>query len=135
MQRSAKGPQGSSQSIADLRASLRASKGHDARAKLPKPPRARKAVLRESEEDRAVKAEKMALAQHRTSLLAGGKSGKRYVRPGEKPERKGSFVGFVFQLILVLAVVGGVAYALDPTLVPAEWQQKAHELISQYVKI
>ncbi len=135
MQRSAKGPEGSSQPIADLRASLRASKGIDAPARPPKPPKPRKAVLRESEEERAVKAEKMALAQHQTSLLKGGNSRRPYVRPGEKPERKGSFIGFVFQLVLVLAAVGGVAYALDPTLVPVEWQEKAKDLISQYVKI
>lgn len=138
MQRSAKGPEGSSQPIADLRASLRAAKGNDApakAAKLPKPPKPGKAVMRETDEERAIRAEKMSLAQHQTSLLKGGNSRKPYVRPGERPERTGTFLGFVFQLVLVLGVAGGVAYALDPTLVPAEWQEKAHELISQYVKI
>jgi len=128
--------------IADLRASLRAGSSTDTSAKSskapkpPKPPKRGKGVIRETEEERALKAEKQSLAQHRTSLLAGGNSKKPYVRPGEKLERrKGTAGGLVVQLVLVLAVAGGVAYALDPTIVPAEWQQKAHDFISQYVKI
>jgi len=140
MQRSAKGPEGAGQPmrIADLRASLRTSGAREPAAKSPKPPKPRKGktVIRESEEERALKAEKQALAQHKTSLLKGGDSRKPYVRPGEKLERqKGTAGGFIVQLALVLLVAGGVAYALDPTIVPAEWQQKAHEFISQYVKI
>ncbi|MEQ1782342.1 MAG: hypothetical protein ABMA14_13340 [Hyphomonadaceae bacterium] len=100
---------------------------------MPQPPKPGKGVKRESEEDRAVKAEKQALAQHTTSLLAGGKSSKHYVRPGERAERKSG--GLFFQLLLVVILVGGAAYALDPTIVPAEWTAKAHELIARYVKI
>lgn len=141
MQRSVKEPDGSGQPmrIADLRASLRAGSATDPAARTPrppKPPKPRKAVAYETEEERALKAEKQALAQHRTSLLKGGDSRKPYVRPGEKLERrKGTMSGFLFQLALVLTVAGGVAYALDPTIVPAEWQQKAYEFVSQYVKI
>jgi hypothetical protein len=100
---------------------------------LPKPPKPYKGVKRESDEDRAIKAEKQALAQHTTSLLAGGNSRKPYVRPGERAE--GNSGGLFFQLLLVLVVVGGAAYALDPTIVPAEWTAKAHELIAKYVKL
>jgi hypothetical protein len=99
----------------------------------PKPPKRSKDIKRESEDDRAIKAEKQALAQHTTSLLAGGKSSKHYVRPGELAERKSG--GLFGQLLLVVLVVGGVAYALDPTIVPAEWTAKAHELIAKYVKL
>ncbi len=125
--------------IADLRASLRAGSAAASRSResrLPKPPKPRKNVVRETDEERAAKAEKQAMALHRTSLLKGGDSGKPYLRPGERLEqRKGTISGLLFQLVLVLAVAGGVAYALDPTIVPAEWQQKAHEFVSQYVKI
>lgn len=139
MQRGAKEPAGTGQSmrIADLRASVRGgiNEGVAKAPKLPKPPKPRKGVIRDSEEERAIKAEKAALAHHRTSLLTNKENTKSYVRPGEKPERKGSLAGLLVQLVLVLLVAGGVAYALDPTIVPAEWQQKAHEFISQYVTI
>lgn len=136
MQRSAKGigPGGPAR-IADLRASVRsASKSSD--PKLSKPPKPRKAPIRESEEERALKAEKQALAQHTTSLLNGGKpAGKHYKRPGERAERRGSVSGFLFQLVLVLCVTGGVAVALDPTILPAEWTEQAREFISTHVKL
>lgn len=116
--------------VADLRAQLRtASSGSQA----PKPPKARKAPKRESDEERAIKAEKLALAQHTTSLLKGGNSRKPYLRPGERAERKSG--GLFAQLLLVAIIAGGVAYALDPTLVPAEWTAKAQQFISQYVKL
>lgn len=137
MQRDGRRPASASQStrIADLRASLRTTNGStikDSRP-VPKPPKPpKKAPKRETEEERAVKAERQALAQHTTSLLNGGKSAKTYVRPGERSEPKS---GLFFQLFLVLAVVGGVAYALDPTIVPAEWTARAHDFIKQYVKL
>jgi len=120
--------------ITDLRASLRQQPA--AEAKLARPPKPRKGVIRESEEERALKAEKQALAQHTTSLLKGGKpAGKNYRRPGERNEHRGTVTGFVFQLIFVLCIAGGVAYALDPTILPEEWKAKALEFVSQYVKV
>lgn len=119
--------------VADLRASVGVSKPDIMRDAPPKPPSPRKGPKRESEEERALKAEKQALAQHTTSLLANGKSARNYKRPAERAERKGG--GLIWQLLLVIIVVGGGAYLLDPTLVPAEWQVKAHEFISQYVKL
>ncbi len=120
--------------IADLRASVRTTQRDSVRDRPapPKPPKPGKGVKRESEEDRAIKAEKQALAQHTTSLLAG-KSKKPYIRPGERAERKSG--GLFVQLMLVMIVVAGTAYALDPTIVPAEWTAKAHELIAKYVKL
>lgn len=119
--------------IADLRASVIANKREAVREAPPKPPKPSKSTKRESDEDRAIKAEKQAMLQHTTSLLAGGNSRKPYVRPGERAERKSG--GLFFQLFLVLVIVGGVAYALDPTIVPAEWTTKAHEFVGQYVKL
>ena len=121
--------------IADLRASVRVDKRVAVRntPAPPKPPKRGKAVKREFEEDRAIKAEKQALAQHTTSLLAGGKSSRNYQRPGERAERKSG--GLIWQLLLVIMIVGATAYALDPTIVPAEWTAKAHELIAKYVKL
>jgi len=122
--------------IADLRASLRASQP-TVEPKLAKPPKPRKLPRRESEEDRVIRAEKLAMAHHTTSLLNGGQNaGKDYKRPAERMERKkGSFGGLVVQLLLVAAVAGGVAYALDPTIVPAEWMTKAQKFISQYIRL
>jgi hypothetical protein len=136
MQRGSKGIGASNPTrIADLRASLRATQ--EAEPKLAKPPKPRKQKpVRDSEEERAIRAEKIAMAQHTTSLLNGGKNaGKDYKRPGEIAERKGSAGGLLLQLLLVIGVAGGVAYALDPTIVPAEWTDKAQEFISQYIKI
>ncbi|MEQ1784565.1 MAG: hypothetical protein ABMA14_24730 [Hyphomonadaceae bacterium] len=121
--------------IADLRASVRLDKrdaAHNASAP-PKPPKRGKAIKRESEEDRAIKAEKQSLAQHTTSLLAGGKSSKNYKRPGERAERKSG--GLFIQLLLVMVAVGIGACVLDPTIVPADWTAQAHELIARYVKL
>jgi len=128
MQQTRKGPGGQTR-IADLRAQVNA-----ASVDMKKPPKPRKAVKRESEDERAAKAERQALAQHTTSLLAGRKSAKNYQRPGEKAERKGGG-GLFFQLLLVMIVAGGVAYALDPSILPQEWLDKAHEFVGQYVKI
>lgn len=114
--------------IADLRAQV-----NSASADVRKPPKPRKAVKRESEEERALRAERQAMAQHKTSLLAGGNSKKPYQRPGEREERKSG--GLFFQLILVMVVAGGVALALDPSIIPAEWIATGREFIGQYVKI
>lgn len=119
---------GSQTRIADLRAQFKS-----ASADMKKPPKPRKPVKRESDEERALKAERQAMAQHTTSLLAGGKSSKNYQRPGERAERKGG--GLFFQLLLVIIVAGGVAYALDPTIIPPEWIDTARDFVGQYVKI
>jgi hypothetical protein len=123
----------SSASVTALRASLRAAAGGQ---DMPKPPKARKQKRGETEEERAIKAEKAAMAQHTTSLLKGDTSKKAYLRPAERAqraeERKG---GLFWQLLAVVGIAGGVAYALDPTLVPAEWTDKAYEFVGQYIKI
>ena len=113
--------------VSDLRAQFQA-----ASSQVGKPPKPRKSVQRESDEERAVKIERQALAQHTTSLLAGGKSKKPYKRPGEREERKG---GLFVQLVLVMVVAGGVALVLDPSIVPAEWVEQARSFIGKYVKI
>lgn len=135
MQRASKGFGANSPTrIADLRASLRQQPA--AEAKLTRPPKPRKTAIRESEEDRALKAEKQALAQHTTSLLKGGKpAGKNYKRPGERNERKGTVTGLVLQLMFVVCIACGVAYALDPTILPDEWNAKALEFVSKYIKV
>lgn len=119
-----------STSVTELRASLRAAaKGDDA----PKPPRERKQKRGESDEERAIKAERAAMAQHTTSLLKGGQSGKTYLRPAERAERRKG--GLFWQLLLVVIVAGGVSYALDPSIVPSEWSDMAREFVGKYIKI
>jgi hypothetical protein len=114
--------------IADLRAQMNA-----ASVDVRKPPKPRKAVKRESEEERALKAERQAMAQHTTSLLAGGNSKKPYKRPGEREERKSG--GLFFQIILVMLFAGGVAVALDPSIIPPEWIETGKSFVGKYVKI
>lgn len=122
------GGTGQKNRIADLRAQVNSTS-----ADALKPPKPRKAVKRESEEERALKAERQAMAQHKTSLLAGGNSKKPYKRPGEREERKSG--GLFFQLVLVMVVAGGIALALDPSIIPAEWIEAGREFIGQYVEI
>jgi hypothetical protein len=61
------------------------------------------------------KAERLSQVQHTTSLL---KSKPKNNRVKEYKERKKS--GLVLQLVLVVVVVGAVAIALDPTILPHE---------------
>lgn len=120
--------------IADLRAGLRKADTKPAKIEFDKaPPKPKKQPKRENVDERAEKAERQAQQQHTTSLLKGGSSKKAYVRKGERPERKGTFLGLLFQLVLVVAVAGGVAYALDPSLVPEEWKTTAVELYNTYI--
>ena len=126
--------------ISDLRASVMTRRPDP---KLAKPPKPGKAPKRESDDARAARAERVAQAQHTTSLLKGGKSAKGYERPGEKLERSERRKGWLFfQLVLVIVVAGGVAYALDPTLLPPEWAarvqgwtEQGRAFISQYIEI
>lgn len=115
--------------IADLRAGLRAAQEKPRFEKAP--PQPKKRPKGESIDERAEKAERQAQIQHTTSLLAGGNSKKPYVRVGERPGKKGTWLGLIFQLVLVVAVAVGVVCAIDPTLVPPEWAAKGHELLDQ----
>lgn len=40
-----------------------------------------------------------------------------------------------FALICAVGVVVAVAYALDPSIVPPEWTDKARDFVGQYIKI
>lgn len=115
--------------IVDLRASLRAAQEKPRFEKAP--PQQRKRPKGESIDERAEKAERQAHIQHTTSLLTGRNSRKPYVRVGERPEKKGTLLGLMFQLVLVMAVAVGVACAIDPTLMPPEWAAKVHDLLDQ----
>lgn len=116
--------------VADLRANLKAMSAPAPIEKRPPKPRKHKPV--ESDEQRWAKQEQQAMLQHTTSLLDNGKKSKKpYVRVGERPERKKG--GLFFQLVLVLIVVFGVAWYLDPTLVPQEWVDKATETVKGWL--
>jgi hypothetical protein len=116
--------------IADLRAGLRASSEKPRFEKAPPRPKKKQAKT-ETVDDRAEKAERMAQIQHTTSLLTGKSSNKPYVRKGERPERKGTMLGLLFQLVIVMAAAVGIAYAIDPTVIPQEWIDKAQEHFGQ----
>ena len=119
--------------IADLRAGLRTTANKPRFEKAPPKPKKSKAA-RETIDERAEKAERQAQAQHTTSLLNGGKSSKNYVRVGQREQRKGTVLGLIFQLVLVIGAVGGIAYAIDPTLLPPEWTAKAQDLYKTHVE-
>jgi hypothetical protein len=79
----------------------------------PPPPKKRKAVEVEDIRDKAAeRAERMSMAQHQTSLLTREPKNTR-ANAREAP-KKG--MSFIVQLLAVLVVAGGVAFALDPSL-------------------
>jgi len=119
--------------IADLRAGLRAASNKPGFEKAPPHPKKSKAQ-RDTIDERAEKAERQAQIQHTTSLLSGGKSRKNYVRVGERSQRKCTVLGFLFQLSLVMIAAGGIAYAIDPTILSPEWSSKAHDLYKTHVE-
>ncbi len=106
--------------IADLRASMRKTSDKPAFDKPPPQPRKKSAKI-ETDDDRAAKAERQSHVLHTTSLLTGKSSSRPYVRKGERPERKGTMLGLFFQIVFVVGAVAGVAYAIDPTIIPPEW--------------
>ena len=112
--------------IADLRAGLRASSEKPRFEKAPPQPRKKQAKA-ETIDDRAEKAERQAQVKQTTSLLPGKSPNKPYVRKGERPERKGTVLGLLFQMIIVMAAAVGIAYAIDPTVIPHEWTDKGQE--------
>jgi hypothetical protein len=120
--------------VADLRASLKAM-GAPPPSLEKRPPKPRKQVKVESDEERWAKAEQHAMLQHTTSLLDNDnqKSKKPYVRVGERVQPKKG--GLVFQLLLVVIIVFGVAWYLDPSLVPQEWTDKAVETIKSWMPV
>lgn len=116
--------------IADLRAGLKSMQAPPPLEK--RPPKPRKAKKIENEEERWAKAERQAQLQHTTSLLDDGKKSKKpYVRVGQRAEKKQG--GLFFQLLVVMIIAGGVAYALDPTIVPKEWNDKAWEVVKSWM--
>jgi len=74
----------------------------------PPPPRPK---AKDMADEQAARAEKMAQAQHETSLLTRGPKNNRTKEYKEK--KKG---GLLLQLLLVVIVAAGVAVALDPQL-------------------
>ncbi len=116
--------------ISDLRANLKAMSAPPPIEKRPPKPRKQKPV--ESEDERWAKQEQQAMLQHTTSLLDKDKKSKKpYVRVGERPRRRRA--ALMFQLLLVLIIAGGVAYALDPTLIPQAWIDQATETVKSWL--
>jgi len=104
------GKQGTS--VAALREQMRtaAQKNHPP---PPPPNKKNKAADLEDIRDKAAEtAERKSLAQHQTSLLSKQPKNSRI----KAVEEKKSGVPFVFQLLLVVVLVGGGAVALDPSL-------------------
>ncbi len=100
--------------VSDVRAQLRAQSEKQQLESHPigKPPRPRKGAPVDVHEERAAKAEKLAAVQHSTSLLTKDPKNSR-ARAYKEPKRGG---GFFWQLLVVMVVAGGVAYALDPAM-------------------
>ena len=97
-------------SVTALRAQMRAA---PANSSPPPPPKKNKSVQLEDIRDKAAeKAERLSMAQHQTSLLSKQPKNSRMKAVEEK--KKG--VPFVFQILLVLLLVGGGALVLDPSL-------------------
>lgn len=116
--------------IADLRASVRTAREKPKFDKAPPKPRKSKKSSVDLIEERAEKAERQSMQQHTTSLLTG-KASNQYVRKGDRPQRSGSILGLMFQIVFVVGIVGIGAWVLDPTLVPPEWNDRANDVIDQ----
>ena len=116
--------------IADLRASVRTAREKPKFDKAPPKPRKSKKSSVDLVEERAEKAERQSMQQHTTSLLTG-KTSNQYVRKGERPQRSGSILGLMVQIVVVVGIVGIGGWLLDPTLVPPEWNAMAHGVIDQ----
>ena len=102
------GKQGTS--VSALRAQMRAA---SVKSTPPPPPKKNKAADIEDIRDKAAeKAERMSLAQHQTSLLSKEPKNSR-IRTVEEKKRG---IPLVFQILLVLVLVGGGALVLDPSL-------------------
>lgn len=126
--------------IADLRASVQAAREKPKFDKAPPAPRKPKKGAAELATERAEKAERQSMHQHTTSLLGDG-DGKPYVRKGNRQQRSGTVLGLMFQIVFVVAFVGGITYAIDPSLMPPEWHAaamdaldrvKAHEMVRNW---
>lgn len=98
--------------VAALREQMRSASASSA-TNLPPAPRPKKAKrdIVDAHDERAEKAERLAAAQHRTSLLS--KTPKNSRRQAVE-KKKGA--PFLLQLLIVMMVAGGVAVSLDPTL-------------------
>ena len=98
-------------SVAELRAQVRAASAKA--ASPPPPPKKNKGAQLEDLHDKAAEAaERKSMAQHQTSLLSSQPKNSRL----KAVEEKKPGVPFVFQILLVLVVVGGGALVLDPSL-------------------
>ena len=126
---------------ADLLAKLHSVREKPRFDKAPPAPKKIKNTSVDIANERAEKAERHSMQQHTTSLLTG-KAGKAYVRKGERPQHSGTILGLIFQITFVIVLVGGVAYLIDPTLMPPEWHAqivdmfdriKTHEVIKQWL--
>lgn len=115
---------------ADLRAKLHSVREKPRFDKAPPAPKKIKNTSVDIANERAEKAERHSMQQHTTSLLTG-KAGKAYVRKGERPQRSGTILGLMFQIIFVIALVVGVAYLIDPTILPPEWRAAAMDAIDR----
>jgi hypothetical protein len=104
------GKQGTS--VTALREQMRAA-AQNRNPPPPPPKRSGKSADLEDIHDKAAEAaERKSLTQHQTSLLSKAPKNSR-IEPAEK---KKPAIPFVFQLLLVLGLVGGGAVALDPSL-------------------
>ncbi len=97
--------------VAALRERMRASSGKASSVPPPPPKKRAKHETVDARDERAERAERMALAQHQTPLLTKLPKNDRF-----KPSVKKGGPSLVLQLFLVMVVAGGVAVALDPTL-------------------
>lgn len=94
---------------------------------LPAPPQPRDSLTAD-EDERAFRAEQMALVHHRTSLL-GGVDWRSL--SGSRREDTGRAVGvFLIQIIVVVVIAGSLAFVIDPAVIPPEWFESGRQLIS-----
>jgi hypothetical protein len=97
--------------VAALRERMRAASAANTSSLASPPKKKSKHETVDARDERAERAERLAQAQHQTSLLTKAPKNDRL-----KPVKKKTGTPFLLQLLLVAMVAGGVAVALDPTL-------------------
>lgn len=98
-------------SVAALREQMRTASAKSVAIPPPPPKQKAKRETVDARDERAERAERLALAQHQTSLLTRAPKNDR-----RNPTEKKKGAPFLLQLLLVIMIAGGVAVALDPTL-------------------
>lgn len=114
--------------VKDFRAQFGTPGGKPVRAQPEMKAPAPRPKQKDRADELAEKAEKMAQLHHQTSLLSRNPKNDR-----SKPFKEKKKMGILLQLLIVVALAGGGAYVMDPTLASNIDLQPAKDWIDQQI--